>query len=130
LLLRQEKYSGRYDVLWRFVAGLLHDHGEGQLCIFLEEMQCHSQDLLGPAHQRLFMHCLSEVPLLGPFEGNNTSLQKYRGRMELGCLQWSLYEHNFLEEMHLCGETEFPEHLVSKMLKGESSQLLGFTPKS
>ncbi|KAL3470213.1 hypothetical protein BJX99DRAFT_239890 [Aspergillus californicus] len=49
--LQREKYSGRYDVFWRFVTGLLYDYDEEQLCIFLKLIQDEPRDLIGPAHQ-------------------------------------------------------------------------------
>ncbi|KUL81955.1 hypothetical protein ZTR_10973 [Talaromyces verruculosus] len=124
-LLQEEKYSGRYDVFWRFVTGLLYDIDEEQVCSFLKKMEEEPRDLLGPAHQRLLMHCFSEVPQLEDSaltKGSSDSLLDLREKMELGCIQWSHYENLSLEEMRLCSETEFPEHVLCKLLQESSSQ--------
>ncbi|EEA18489.1 conserved hypothetical protein [Talaromyces marneffei ATCC 18224] len=123
--LREEKYSGRYDVFWRFVTGLLYNIDKQQVCLFLEKIEEEPRDLLGPAHQRLLMHCFSEVPQLedsGPVQSSNDSLLDLREKMERGCIQWSHYEDLSLKEMHLCSEIEFPEHVLCKLLQESSLQ--------
>ncbi|KUL81435.1 hypothetical protein ZTR_10668 [Talaromyces verruculosus] len=118
--LREEKYSGRYDVFWRFVTGLLYGIDEQQVCSFLEKLEEEPRDLLGPAHQRLLMHCFSEVPQLedsGLAKGRNDTLLDLRAKMELGCIQWSHYEDRFLEKMRLCSEIEFPEDVLCRLLE-------------
>ncbi|EED22694.1 hypothetical protein TSTA_061820 [Talaromyces stipitatus ATCC 10500] len=111
--LREEKYSGRYDVFWRFVTGLLYSTGREQLYSFLKQMDEEPRDLLGPAHQRLLMHCFSEVP-----RSEDSGMAKdLREKMELGCIQWSYYEDMSLGTMRLCSETEFPEHVLCKLLE-------------
>lgn len=57
--LRKHKYVARYDIFWRFVAGLL-DRGD-QAADFIRAIEEEPLDLLGPTHQRLVMHCLSEI---------------------------------------------------------------------
>jgi hypothetical protein len=57
--LRKHKYKGHYDVFWRFVAGLLD--AEDKASSLFEMIESEPRDLLGPTHQRLVMHCLSEV---------------------------------------------------------------------
>ncbi|RDA93011.1 hypothetical protein CP533_0714 [Ophiocordyceps camponoti-saundersi (nom. inval.)] len=62
--LQKQKYSARYDVFWRFVSGLLAPDGDGrgrELLDFFNEVQQLPLDILGFTHQRLVMHCLSEV---------------------------------------------------------------------
>ncbi|KAF3389772.1 hypothetical protein DPV78_011861 [Talaromyces pinophilus] len=123
--LREEKYSGRYDVFWRFVTGLLYSIDKQKVCSFLDKMEEEPRDLLGPAHQRLLMHCFSEVPQLedsGLVRSSNDSFLDLREKMELGCIQWSHYEDRLLEEMRLCSETEFPEHILCKLLQESSLQ--------
>jgi hypothetical protein len=111
--LREEKYSGRYDVFWRFVTGLLYSIDREQLYLFLQQMDEEPRDLLGPAHQRLLMHCFSEVP-----RSEDSGLAKnLREKMELGCIQWSYYEDTSLKTMRLCSETEFPEHVLCELLE-------------
>jgi HEAT repeat protein len=118
--LEKEKYSGRYDVFWRFVIGLLHDFDEEHVSSFLENIEREPRDLLGPAHQRLLMHCFSEIPQSEDSEqrgSSNIFLLRLRERMELGCIKWSDYEDKSLKEVRLCSETEFPEHVLCEMLE-------------
>jgi hypothetical protein len=57
-LVQERKYRAQYDVLWRFLAGLL---GRGEeLVEFFGAIEAEPLDLLGPTHQRLMLHCLSE----------------------------------------------------------------------
>ncbi|KAJ6439027.1 Protein zds1 [Purpureocillium lavendulum] len=67
--LHKQKYSARYDVFWRFVAGFLAAEDEDKggpganrgAFSFFHAIEQDPLDLLGPTHQRLVMHCLSEV---------------------------------------------------------------------
>lgn len=60
--LRRHKYHARYDILWRFIAGLLDNaKGEKETLHFFKVVDEKPLDLLGPTHQRLVAHCLSEV---------------------------------------------------------------------
>jgi hypothetical protein len=111
--LREEKYSGRYDVFWRFVTGLLYNIDREQLYSFLQQMDDEPRDLLGPAHQRLLMHCFGEVPQ----SEDSGPAKDLREKMELGCIQWSYYEDISLKSMRLCSETEFPEHVLCRLLE-------------
>ncbi|KAM3547239.1 hypothetical protein ARSEF4850_010141, partial [Beauveria asiatica] len=49
--LRKHKYTARYDIFWRFVAGLLDENG--QALEFINTVEEEPLDLLGPTHQRL-----------------------------------------------------------------------------
>lgn len=57
--LQKHVYTARYDIFWRFVAGLLD--GSGQAADFINTIEEEPLDLLGPTHQRLVMHCLSDI---------------------------------------------------------------------
>jgi hypothetical protein len=62
--LAQEKYNGRYNIMWRFVTGILdaEDLDEGNsLVSFLNQMTASSVDLFGPPHLRILAHCFSEI---------------------------------------------------------------------
>jgi predicted NACHT family NTPase len=61
--LQEHKYNVRYNMFWRFVAGLMDLDGEIGTIGFFEAIQEEPRDILGPAHQRLVMGCLSEVIL-------------------------------------------------------------------
>lgn len=56
--LKQNKYDQRYGIVWRFTVGLLKDKEAGDFYTAIEQTPL---DLVGPTHQRLVMHCLSET---------------------------------------------------------------------
>ncbi|KAF4624600.1 hypothetical protein G7Y89_g13570 [Cudoniella acicularis] len=115
--LRKEKYNPRYDILWRFVAGLLHD--ESQLCRFFETIEDQPRDLFGPIHQRLVMHCLSEVvPSQGMLEFN-----QLRKNLERRLVGWVVFECNLKGYSHLAAETEFSEQLLEVLLREKSLEV-------
>lgn len=95
--IQKAKYTARYDIFWRFVAGLLDESGLalGFISIIEEE----PLDLLGPTHQRLIMHCLSEI-------SNNLPT---REGLEKRLARWLLFESKFNGTAHLASEVEFPE---------------------
>jgi NACHT/LRR/PYD domain-containing protein 3 len=59
--LQEHKYEARYNVFWRFVAGVMDSDEETCTINFFETMDEQPRDILGPAHHRLVMPCLSEV---------------------------------------------------------------------
>ncbi|KAJ4361139.1 hypothetical protein N0V85_009434, partial [Neurospora sp. IMI 360204] len=95
--LRENKYTARYDILWRFVAGLLDAEGKAEK--FFQAIEDEPHDLLGPTHQRLVMHCLSEV-------STEMSLRK---RLEVKLKEWLQFEYKFTGKTRLAREVEFPE---------------------
>ncbi|KAM4065654.1 HEAT repeats domain-containing protein [Hirsutella rhossiliensis] len=111
--LRKQKYSARYDVFWRFVAGLIAvqdeaDPGEeGEALGFFQTIEEEPLDLLGPTHQRLVMHCLSEVSTKMPL----------RQCLEEKLRQWLLFECTYQQEVHLTSEMEFPEEALRDALR-------------
>jgi hypothetical protein len=56
--LRKHKYNRRYEVVWRFVAGLLSNAGD--LDYFFDLFEQEPRDLVGTQHIQLNMICLSE----------------------------------------------------------------------
>jgi hypothetical protein len=58
---QEHKYNARYNVFWRFVAGLLDAEEGNETLHFFQRIEDEPRDLLGPVHQRLVMHCLSEI---------------------------------------------------------------------
>ncbi|KAH7023582.1 hypothetical protein EDB80DRAFT_598857 [Ilyonectria destructans] len=118
--LQKEKYNIRYNILWRFVAGLLHsNHDEEQLCRFFYTIEGQPRDLLGPVHQRLVMHCLSEV---GPLQ-ETLEFNRLRRNLEAQLKQWLLFECNFTfnkpRQPHLSTEMEFPDSILQAVLQEE-----------
>ncbi|KAH7010700.1 uncharacterized protein B0I36DRAFT_356598 [Microdochium trichocladiopsis] len=101
--LRTHKYEARYDVMWRFVAGLLDAEKEHEMLRFFTKLEEPPLDLLGPVHQRLVMHCLAEV----------SGGLKMRGDLEDRLSQWLLFECRFTTQSELATETEFPEEALS-----------------
>ncbi|KAK3946775.1 armadillo-type fold domain-containing protein [Pseudoneurospora amorphoporcata] len=95
--LGENKYTARYDILWRFVAGLLDAEGKAEE--FFQAIEDEPHDLLGPTHQRLVMHCLSEV-------STEMSLRK---RLEDKLKEWLLFEYKFTGKTRLAKEVECPE---------------------
>ncbi|KAK4075230.1 hypothetical protein Purlil1_12720 [Purpureocillium lilacinum] len=104
--LRRFKYSPHYDVFWRFVAGLLEAEGENEILSFFNSIEDEPFDLLGPTHQRLVMHCLSEVPGLPT-----------RPSLEARLSQWLLFERDFGGYTLLATESELPAGALQHALK-------------
>ncbi|EED11820.1 conserved hypothetical protein [Talaromyces stipitatus ATCC 10500] len=76
-------------------------------------MEDKPHDFLGPAHQRILMHCFGEVP-------PNSGLENLRTLIEAQLKQWALFEYKLRGEMTLCREMEFPDNvLISMMNEGE-----------
>ena len=115
-LLQQEKYNARYDVLWRFVAGMLQGQDEDHLRRFFALIEDTPHDLLGPVHQRLTMHCLSEVA------SSNEALMSIalREKLETQLSRWALFEHESNGTASLAGDMQFPERVLETILQGGS----------
>ncbi|GAE00197.1 conserved hypothetical protein [Paecilomyces variotii No. 5] len=119
--LQQNKYNSRYDILWRFTAGLLQVD-EGSVQAFLQELEAEPRDLLGPVHQRLLMHCLSEV--IPDQEG----ALNCRAKIEEHLSQWLQFECDYLQSIWLGRESECPDHLLEGLLhrpQGVKREVLG-----
>ncbi|KAK0703517.1 NACHT domain-containing protein [Lasiosphaeria miniovina] len=104
--LQEHKYDPRYDIFWRFVAGLLD--ADGGVLGFFQTIEREPRDLLGPTHQRLVMHCLSEV------ERKESEL---RTKLETKLEQWLLFECSFTGNSELAREMECPEQVLVNVLK-------------
>ncbi|KAK5631514.1 hypothetical protein RRF57_007228 [Xylaria bambusicola] len=110
--LRQYKYTARYDIVWRFTTGLLESK---ELSDFFEAIEQDPLDLLGPTHQRLIMHCLSEV-------GSSTELP-IRSRLEAKLSQWLLFECDLTGFSSLARESECPDQALRAAMKHASSPM-------
>ena len=122
--LQQEKYNARYDVLWRFVTGMLQSQDEDHLRRFFALIEDEPRDLLGPVHQRLVMHCLSEM------ESSNkasTSIS-LRENLEEQLSRWALFEcESSRRPVRLAGDPQFPESVLEVILQeGSEDQRLRF----
>ncbi|KAJ3495867.1 hypothetical protein NLG97_g3076 [Lecanicillium saksenae] len=98
--LARKKYNHRYELFWRFVSGLLQSEGGGEdLCRFFQKLDMQPLDLLGLVHQRLVMHCLSEVLQDVPFRIQKE--QQLQWWLRFGCTS---NKYTLLSK-----EVEFPE---------------------
>lgn len=121
--LQQEKYNPRYDVLWRFITGMLQGQDEDHLRRFFALIEDEPRDLLGPVHQRLAMHCLSEVE-----SSNKTSTSiSLRENLEEQLSRWVLFECESSGTVTLAGDMQFPESVLEAILQeGSEDQRLRF----
>ena len=119
--LQREKYNARYDVLWRFVTGMLQGQDGDHLRRFFALIEDEPRDLLGPVHQRLAMHCLSEVA-----SSNKTSTSiSLRENLEEQLSRWALFECQLNRTATLAGDTQFPESVLEAILQeGSEGQRL------
>ncbi|KAI1175050.1 armadillo-type protein [Nemania sp. FL0916] len=111
--LQRYKYLEKFDIVWRFAAGLLGSDAEHQTQFF-EAIETEPLDLLGPAHHRLLMRCLFEV---------HTSNKFMRKRFEIRLSSWSIFEYNYKggitlpadRDAFIMREMEFPTGALSKL---------------
>ncbi|KAL6231121.1 hypothetical protein BDW75DRAFT_233868 [Aspergillus navahoensis] len=106
----RHKYKIRYDIFWRFVAGLLDAEDDEEISRFFVTVEHEPLDILGPAHQRLVMHCLSEI-------------QTERKELEERLLQWLLFECKYTKSSSLAAEVEFPVAILDNALRASSEDI-------
>ncbi|TIA28946.1 hypothetical protein D6C78_10492 [Aureobasidium pullulans] len=103
--LQQHKYDVRYHIMWGFVVGLMNDDGSDEgVERFLQAVEQEPIDLLGPAHQRLVMHCLSQAVFLPA----NFIQSDYDQRLK----RWVLFEVDLLGASYLVEEPNFPARIL------------------
>ncbi|KAF5596779.1 NACHT LRR and PYD domain protein [Fusarium subglutinans] len=118
--LSQNKYSYRYNIMWRFVTGLLHSgrNGSDELALqFLQAIDTKPLDLICIAHQRLTMHCLAELrPSI-----SSERLKSHRSRLEVHLVRWVIFQAQSrkLQEGTLADEPEFPSKALLILLQKE-----------
>ena len=111
------KYETRYDIMWRFVAGLLNIQ-HGQEFHFFEIIEQGPNDLLGPAHQRLIMHCLSEVvPTADSF------FLAIRSRLESVLTRWIMVECERTGRSLLAEESELSDQILENVFAQASDAI-------
>ncbi|GKT81420.1 peptidaseCc14 [Colletotrichum tofieldiae] len=103
--LQEHKYDSHYDIMWRFVVGLL-DEGR-KAARFFEEIEKEPVDLLGPTHQRLVMHCLSEAVSLP---------NRIRANREKRLEEWVLFESDFTGLLTFARKSELPDRVLQHVL--------------
>ncbi|KAK6823345.1 hypothetical protein RU639_005905 [Aspergillus parasiticus] len=118
--IQNEKYNERYDIMWRFVTGLLQADCH-VLCKFLHELQAEPRDLLGLTHLRLMMHCFSEISHADEHEPIN----HLRAWMERELARFVLSENHMRQvwgSIPLGSEMEVSERLLHRIFdKGSNS---------
>ncbi|KFG78551.1 hypothetical protein MANI_121576 [Metarhizium anisopliae] len=113
---RDEKYNASYDIFWRFVAGLLGGNDD-QICDFFCMVQNEPRDLLGPVHQRLVIHCLSEMSL-----PKVPKFQKLYQQLECEAKQWLSLELRVNYRSRLAAEMEFPDKILAEAFEAKSEE--------
>lgn len=114
--LQERKYAADYNIFWRFVAGLLDaESGVKETLRFFQTIEQEPFDLLGPTHQRLVMHCLSEV---------SNELQ-IRNNLLARLTQWVLFETHLTSSCTIPGEPECPEEVILAALEFVSGERRG-----
>lgn len=122
-LLAQHKYTTRYNMFWRFVAGYLYIQadnpavGERPLNDFFRTMEAEPRDIFGPTHQRRVMYCLDEVPKSRfEFESQREVLHKQ-------LCGWVTFESQYYlpsRSLWLTAEREFPDSVLCRLMQDEN----------
>ncbi|KAF4202962.1 hypothetical protein CNMCM8927_009403 [Aspergillus lentulus] len=118
LFLQAKKYDLHYNIYWRFVAGLLQNRWQsnvpsGELMRdFFDQLDREPRDMVGPAHQRLTMHCLSEV---AP-SSDDEVISERRSSLEERLLQWVELECKLSSYPEMAAEMECPSRIITRLL--------------
>ncbi|KAL2825229.1 hypothetical protein BJY01DRAFT_256318 [Aspergillus pseudoustus] len=119
--LQANKYNLRFDVMWRFAAGLFDGHAKmgansEMLREYFDELEAEPRDLLGPAHQRLVMHSLAEVVSWKYQTGC------YREQIEDRIFSWMNldYGHDRAGRQWI-STMDYPAHLLERFVDNEKS---------
>ena len=119
--LQTQKYNPQFNIFWRFVTGLVQEKGTSRyelpaknknVLTLFGELNDEPIDLLGPAHRRLLMYCLSEV-----LPSKNQQIQELRKREESFIAQWTLRELDATDSIILGREAECPEGVLCILLQ-------------
>jgi HEAT repeat protein/GTPase SAR1 family protein len=118
LFLQAKKYDLHYNIYWRFVAGLLQDCWQSNtpsrelVRDFFDQLDREPRDTVGPAHQRLTMHCLSEVAPASDDE----LISESRSSLEKRLLQWVELECKLSSYPETVAEMECPSGIITTLL--------------
>lgn len=121
--IRKHKYTRRYLIFWRFVAGLLDQEYQASLVGFIHTIEQEPLDLLGHAHHELLMYCLSDI----------SDASEMRRRLEYRLTQWLLFDDrqrdrveealdaysSFFERFRpgIDSQAEFPERVLNSAIQ-------------
>ena len=127
-LIQREKYNGRFNIMWRFVSGILgmgYSSPEEDIVKLFQQIEMRPRDLLGKVHAQLLMCCLNEITE----DMQSTTLIDIRKNVDNQLLQLLLTEAG-------CGiarNPELPERVIMACLeKGrvrQQSTILECIPK-
>jgi hypothetical protein len=99
------KYSPGYDVIWKFVTGLLQScRDEASLCGFFKAIEAPPRDLLGNYHQEFVVSCLVETSV----HVELPSFLRLRHVLEARLAQWLAYARlptNQVRQLEFLGST-------------------------
>jgi hypothetical protein len=118
--LRMYKYTARYDILWRFVAGLLDT--DGRVKDFFNVIEEEPLDLLGCTHQWLIIHCLSEVAQPPSSEPPPSSFASLQRKLEDHLVIWLLFECQSQRQCFMAGEAELPPQVLCQALQDANDE--------
>lgn len=106
-IIEQYKYAARFNMVWRFVAGLLSENGKAE--DFFSAINNEPRDLIGPTHQRLIMRSLTEVSESTPHRPKQTD--RLRKKIEKDLIKW------VFETRHpsVIGIPEFPSQCLTEI---------------
>ena len=111
----ESKYDPRYNILWRFVVGILYQEGQNdQLCSLLRNIESEPRDLLHVAHFRLLRDCYNEVAQSTEFN----CIREMQRDFEVTVMYW-LKNFSFPDRRLLTSflsDMEFPERLLSDLI--------------
>ena len=118
--LAREKYNGRYNIMWRFITGILEieDNGEEDFLLkFLKQTGEQQPDLLGPSHLRFLMHSFSEISQ----PEHNIQMASLWKKTCVELLRLLLFDFRNGSYLIHDVEMEFPENVLVLLLKEGSS---------
>ncbi|KAI0975662.1 armadillo-type protein [Xylaria arbuscula] len=115
------KYLEKFDVVWRFMAGLSASNSDQTDRLF-KVVQAPPLDLLGPAHYRLLMRCLFEIPYC-----NNSLRKQLEGQLLDGLVyDCSLQEEKIVPDTQREGfaaEIECPTSIIFYLLQSGEDRI-------
>ncbi len=132
--MRQSKYDIRYEMMWRFISGLLP---ESHLNKFFFYMQSVPLDYIGSRHLRLLINCVGERQFWG--EGRESSFLTYlasTGSSETFSLpasgehQSNRLENNEKEEKYLSRSDVAPVDIKEEKTSQEITTFLPLSPEN
>ncbi|KAK9446277.1 pfs domain-containing protein [Metarhizium brunneum] len=106
------KYHPRFEIIWQFIAGSLQTE-ETHLHEYFELIESEPLDLLGPAHQRLLMHCFNEV--------RHSVQPPIRTKVLHRLADWLEFECEMSTESFIRNSREYPDEVMHILLSRSAS---------